>query len=68
MAEIPYEFADRVGGQSKMSTREAVDFLFQLRALYSWKYITDRRPRARYRRLNIVEVQALVQQRLRARS
>ncbi|RPJ60272.1 MAG: polyprenol monophosphomannose synthase, partial [Acidobacteria bacterium] len=36
VAEIPYEFADRVGGQSKMSTREAVAFLFQLRTTYSW--------------------------------
>ncbi len=67
-AEIPYEFADRVGGQSKMSTREAVDFLFQLAALYTWRFVTDRRPRARYRRLNQAEVQALVEQRLKARS
>ena len=64
VAEIPYEFADRMGGQSKMSTREAVDFLFQLRALYVWKFIRDRRPRARYRRLGLGEVQALVNRRL----
>jgi dolichol-phosphate mannosyltransferase len=67
-AEIPYEFADRVGGQSKMSSREAVDFLFQLAALYKWRFATDRRPRARYRRLNQMEVQALVEQRLNVRS
>jgi len=59
VAEVPYEFADRVGGQSKMSAREAVNFLFQLRALYSWKFITDRRPRARYRRLSLTEARRL---------
>ena len=68
VAEIPYQFEDRVGGQSKMSTREALDFLFQLGALYSWKFLTDRRPRARYQHLAAGQVRALVEERRSRRS
>ena len=46
-----------------MSAREAVDFLFQLRALYAWKFIGNPRPRARYQRLDAAEVQALMNRR-----
>jgi dolichol-phosphate mannosyltransferase len=65
VAEVPYEFADRTGGQSKMSAREAIDFLFQLRALYAWRFIANPRPRARYRCLAPAEVEALLSQRTR---
>lgn len=66
VAEIPYVFADRVGGQSKMSRREATQFLFQLRALYGWKFVRGRLPRPGYQHLDPEQVQELLDRRARA--
>ena len=51
LVEVPYRFDDREAGESKMSTREAVGYLVQLRKLYgvSWRN-RGRRPRS-YRRV-----------------
>jgi dolichol-phosphate mannosyltransferase len=39
MIEVPYAFRDRLAGQSKMNTREAMGYLVQLKDLYplSWQ-------------------------------
>lgn len=47
VVEVPYRFVDRAVGVSKMSTREAVGFLKQLRDLY---WLRLRRPMHRVRR------------------
>jgi dolichol-phosphate mannosyltransferase len=47
LVEVPYRFDDRELGDSKMSTREAAGYLFQLRDLY-WLHLTGPRPAARY--------------------
>jgi dolichol-phosphate mannosyltransferase len=47
LVEVPYRFDDRELGASKMSTREAAGYLFQLRDLY-WLRLTGPRPVARY--------------------
>jgi dolichol-phosphate mannosyltransferase len=52
VAEIPYVFADRAAGESKMTTREALGYFWQLRDLYLLKFAKGRKPRARYRRVS----------------
>ena len=47
LVEVPYRFDDRELGDSKMSTREAAGYLFQLRDLY-WLRLTGGRPASRY--------------------
>ena len=47
LVEVPYRFDDREQGDSKMSTREAAGYLFQLRDLY-WLRLTGPRPAARH--------------------
>jgi dolichol-phosphate mannosyltransferase len=39
VAEVPYVFVDRTTGQSKMSLREAMGYLTQLRQLYVLKFV-----------------------------
>ena len=50
IAEVPYVFVDRTTGQSKMSTREALGYLTQLRQLYAARFLGESRPRVRYER------------------
>ena len=50
VAEVPYEFVDRTTGESKMSTREAMGYLTQLRQLYAVKFFGGPKPRIRYDR------------------
>jgi dolichol-phosphate mannosyltransferase len=59
VVEVPYEFADRAAGQSKMTLREAAGYLVQLRDLFVVK-LTRRRPRTRYQRLSHDDVRRLV--------
>ena len=59
IAEVPYVFADRAAGQSKMTLREALNYFVQLRDLYGVT-LKRRRPRARYRRVSEVELQNLI--------
>jgi dolichol-phosphate mannosyltransferase len=50
VAEVPYVFVDRTIGQSKMSTREAMGYITQLRQLYAVRFLGPRRPRLKYER------------------
>ncbi len=50
VGEVPYEFVDRTTGESKMSTREAMGYLTQLRQLYAVKFLGPSKPRLRYHR------------------
>jgi dolichol-phosphate mannosyltransferase len=56
IAEIPFVFADRAAGESKMTTREALGYFVQLRDLYRLRFIAGRRPSVRYRRVTEAEV------------
>jgi dolichol-phosphate mannosyltransferase len=58
VAEVPYVFADRAAGQSKMSYREALGYLVQLWQLFWWSQRT-RRPRLSYRSFSPAEVARL---------
>jgi dolichol-phosphate mannosyltransferase len=51
VAEVPYVFTDRAVGESKMTVREALGYLTQLRALYALRARGPRRQVA-YRRLS----------------
>ena len=53
LVEVPYRFDDRELGDSKMSTREAAGYLFQLRDLY-WLRLTGPRVAAKsYQKISI---------------
>jgi dolichol-phosphate mannosyltransferase len=52
LVEIPYEFHDRELGESKMSTREAMEFLSQLRDLYGFRWSRRGRPPRQYERIS----------------
>jgi len=60
LVEIPYQFDDREAGESKMSTREAAGYLFQLKDLYLLRFSTLGRPRRNYRQFTAAEVDDLV--------
>jgi dolichol-phosphate mannosyltransferase len=62
VAEVPYTFADRAAGQSKMTFREATGYLRQLRDLYGIR-LRGRAPQPRYRCLSVEELAALVRSR-----
>ena len=48
IVEVPYRFDDREQGQSKMSPREALGYLVQLRDLYGVRWRAPRQPRQQY--------------------
>jgi dolichol-phosphate mannosyltransferase len=48
VAEVPYVFVDRTTGQSKMSLKEAMGYLTQLRQLYTLRFLGARRTRLDY--------------------
>ncbi|HTL44070.1 MAG TPA: polyprenol monophosphomannose synthase [Vicinamibacterales bacterium] len=52
LVEVPYRFDDREAGESKMSTREALGYLLQLRSLYRVRWRERHRARREYRRLS----------------
>ncbi|MFB3853296.1 MAG: polyprenol monophosphomannose synthase [Vicinamibacterales bacterium] len=54
VVEVPYEFADRAAGQSKMSLKEAVGYFWQLRDLYL-VHLARRGRRPAYRRITASE-------------
>jgi dolichol-phosphate mannosyltransferase len=60
VAEVPYVFADRAAGTSKMTLREALGYFAQLRDLYARSLLGRRKPRMRYERVAAEEVEALV--------
>lgn len=63
VAEIPYVFADRAAGESKMTLREALGYFVQLRDLYALHFLKGGKSRARYTRLSADEVDSLVAKR-----
>jgi dolichol-phosphate mannosyltransferase len=60
VAEVPYVFADRAAGQSKMTLREALGYFVQLRDLYALAVRKGGKSRARYTVLSPAEVATLV--------
>jgi dolichol-phosphate mannosyltransferase len=56
IAEIPFVFADRAAGESKMTTREALGYFVQLRDLYRLRFIAGHKPSIRYRQVSEMEV------------
>jgi dolichol-phosphate mannosyltransferase len=50
LVEVPYRFDDREEGNSKMSLREALGFIFQLRDLYWFRSTSARRTPTQYSR------------------
>jgi dolichol-phosphate mannosyltransferase len=61
IAEVPYVFADRAAGESKMTTREAMGYFVQLRDLYTVRFAKGHKPRARYRRVSQQELRGMEQ-------
>jgi dolichol-phosphate mannosyltransferase len=59
-AEIPYVFTDRAAGESKMTTREALGYFWQLRDLFVLKFLNGNKPRARYCRISEGELRDLI--------
>jgi dolichol-phosphate mannosyltransferase len=45
VAEVPYVFTDRTIGESKMTLREAIGYLIQLRQLYAVRFVGSARGR-----------------------
>jgi dolichol-phosphate mannosyltransferase len=60
VAEVPYVFADRAAGESKMTLREALGYFAQLRDLYALAFLGGRKPRAEYHRVSPPGLEALV--------
>ena len=58
VAEIPFVFADRAVGESKMSAREAFGYLRQLRDLYALRLAGRRTSGVRYQRVAVAEMRA----------
>jgi dolichol-phosphate mannosyltransferase len=50
LVEVPFQFANRKAGKSKMGGRETVKYLIQLRDLY-WMRLSARQPEGRSYRL-----------------
>ena len=61
IVEVPYRFDDREQGHSKMSVREALGYLVQLRDLYQLRFFGPRRPRREYRALRSGAVEQLLE-------
>jgi dolichol-phosphate mannosyltransferase len=61
VAEVPYLFADRAAGESKMTLREALGYFVQLRDLYALTFLEGGKPRARYTRVSAARLMELVQ-------
>jgi dolichol-phosphate mannosyltransferase len=56
IAEIPFVFADRTAGESKLSSREALGYFVQLWDLYRLRFAAGHRPRVRYHRVTREEM------------
>jgi dolichol-phosphate mannosyltransferase len=59
LVELPYRFDDRELGESKMSTREAAGYLFQLKDLMLLRWSKWGRPQRQYRQLTSEDVERL---------
>jgi dolichol-phosphate mannosyltransferase len=60
LVEVPYQFDDRELGESKMSMREALGYLVQLRDLFWLRLKAPARPKRVYQRLSAARVQAML--------
>jgi len=60
IAEIPYTFSDRVGGQSKLTVGEGLGFLTQLRLLYKLRLRRPRQSPLMYRRVAPDQIEKMV--------
>jgi dolichol-phosphate mannosyltransferase len=56
IAEIPFVFADRAAGESKMTAREALGYFVQLRDLYARRFIAGHKRAVRYRQVSDAEM------------
>jgi dolichol-phosphate mannosyltransferase len=56
LVEVPYRFDDREAGESKMSTKEGLRYLVQLRDLYTFKWTGGPRPPREYRQISPEEL------------
>jgi len=57
LVEVPYQFRDRLAGESKMNTREALGYLVQLKDLYPLRWSTFGRRPIRHQAWSPAEVQ-----------
>ena len=58
VAEVPFVFTDRAVGESKMSAREALGYLSQLRNLYALRLAAPPKSGVRYHRVTEAEMRA----------
>jgi dolichol-phosphate mannosyltransferase len=63
LVEVPYQFDNRELGESKMSTREAMGYLAQLKDLFSLRMTGGSRARREYRQLTLDDMDAMVRTR-----
>ena len=56
LVEVPYRFADREAGESKMSMKEGLRYLVQLRDLYIFTWTGGPRPPREYRQISPEEL------------
>jgi dolichol-phosphate mannosyltransferase len=61
IVEMPFQFEDRAQGESKMSLREVVAYLVQLKHLYWLRASGRRRPAPEYRRFTPADVARAVE-------
>lgn len=59
IAEVPYVFADRAAGESKMTLREALGYFVQLRDLCGVRFARGYKPRPRYHAVSEAALQEL---------
>ncbi len=59
LVEVPYRFADREQGESKMSFREAARYFIQLKDLYLFRWGGPARPARHHRVLSTAETERL---------
>ena len=60
LVELPYQFDDRELGESKMSTKEAMGYLAQLKDLYWLRVTGGRRPPRVYKQLTTDDVDRIM--------
>ncbi|HEX7485004.1 MAG TPA: polyprenol monophosphomannose synthase [Vicinamibacterales bacterium] len=60
IAEIPSVFVNRAAGESKMTIREALQYLVQLRNLYVVRFGAGHDRRTRYRRVSEADLHSLI--------
>ena len=67
LVEVPYQFRDRLAGQSKMNTREALGYLVQLKDLYPIRWSTFGRRPIRHEAWSPADVERAISAQLKVR-